>query len=224
MLGAFLVTIFAERGQGQSLVRFSTPDGGVVYGELRGAGEHLVVFAHGGQFAKESWNEQATALLEYGFQTLTIDQRGRGRSRGPVGSETDQSLWYLDVMGAVSYARALGVSTVSVVGASWGGWAAARASTALESGAIDQLVLLAASPIDEPERMQGNKLFIAARDDFMGSGTLRLPGIREQFERAPEPKALVVLDGSAHAQHIFGTEQGPRLFAEIVQFLEQVRR
>ena len=61
------------------------------------------------------------------------------------------------------------------------------------------------SAIEEPERMQGRKLFITSRGDTTGSGTLRLPGIREQYERAPGPKELVVLDGSAHAQFIFET-------------------
>ena len=46
--------------------------------------------------------------------------------------------------------------------------------------------------------MQGRKLFITSRGDTSGSGTLRLPGIRDQYERARGPKELVVLDGSAH--------------------------
>lgn len=54
----------------------------------------------------------------------------------------------------------------------------------------------------------------------MGAGTLRLPGTQDQYHRAPAPKTLVVLDGSAHAQHIFGTGEGPRLRDAIVEFLE----
>ena len=74
-------------------------------------------------------------------------------------------------------------------------------------------------PIEHPERMQGDKLFIVARDDPRGDGTPRLPGIREQYERAPGPKRLVILDGAAHAQHLFATEQGERLMQEILGFL-----
>jgi hypothetical protein len=48
--------------------------------------------------------------------------------------------------------------------------------------------------------VKGRKLFVTTRDDRSGEGTLRLTEIREQFERTPEPKHLVVLDGSAHAQ------------------------
>ena len=91
----------------------------------------------------------------------------------------------------------------------------------LTPGEIDRLVLLAASAIEEPERMKGRKLFITSREDFRGEGELRLPEIRDQFERAPGPKELVILDGWAHAQFIFDTDQGERLMDEILRFLAE---
>jgi hypothetical protein len=63
-------------------------------------------------------------------------------------------------------------------------------------------VLLAHSPIESPERIKARTLFILARDDASAAG-LRLPGIRDQYERTPAPKELIVLDGSAHAQEMF---------------------
>ena len=108
---------------------------------------------------------------------------------------------------------------MSIVGASFGGWAAARAATRLAPGSIDGLILLAHSPVDEPERMHGRKLFITTANDARGDGVSRLPSIRDQYERATEPKKLVILDGSAHAQHVFATDEGERLLAEILQFL-----
>ena len=51
------------------------------------------------------------------------------------------------------------------------------------------------------------------------NGVPRLIAIREQFERAPEPKELVVLEGSAHAQFLFQTDQADRLMREILRFL-----
>ena len=80
-------------------------------------------------------------------------------------------------------------------------------------------MLLAHSPIENPEDIQGRKLFIVTREDYSGTGTLRLPLIREQYERAPTPKELVILDGSAHAQHVFATDQAERLMREIFRFL-----
>jgi len=66
--------------------------------------------------------------------------------------------------------------------------------------------------------MQGRKLFVVARDDANDAGP-RLPRIRRQYERAPGPKELLILEGSAHAQFIFETDQGERLMREIVRFL-----
>jgi hypothetical protein len=61
---------------------------------------------------------------------------------------------------------------------------------------------------------------VLARDDVGGPDVPRLPRIRAFFERAPEPKRLLVLEGSAHAQFLFDTEQGEQLLGEIIAFLQ----
>lgn len=215
------ILVLAGPVAAQELVSFPTDDGGVVYADLYGSGERGVVLAHGGRFTKESWAEQAQALSEAGFLTLAIDFRGRGQSRGGSGATPGGDGAYYDVLAAVRYLHRRGAHGVSVVGASFGGGAAARASVEAAPGEIDRIVLIAHSPIDEPERIKGRKLFITSRDDSSGGGTLRLPSIQDQYERAPEPKELVILDGSAHAQHMFGTDQGPRLLSEILRFLSE---
>jgi hypothetical protein len=43
--------------------------------------------------------------------------------------------------------------------------------------------------------------------------------VQEQFEKAPEPKELLLLDGSAHAQFLFETDQGERLMSKLLDFL-----
>ncbi|MEE8153469.1 MAG: alpha/beta fold hydrolase [Phycisphaerales bacterium] len=199
-------------------ISFPTPDGGVVHADIYGLGDRGVVLAHGGRFNKESWATQAQVLAKAGFRTLAIDFRGRGRSRGgPQATSVDDVRF--DVLAAVRYLHDTGVKTVSVVGASFGGWATAQAAVEATPGEIDRIVLLAASAIEEPERMKGRKLFITTRDDFSGNGVLRLPEIRDQYERALQPKQLVILDGSAHAQYIFETDQAQRLMREILRFL-----
>jgi hypothetical protein len=50
-------------------------------------------------------------------------------------------------------------------------------------------------------------------------GGPRLPGIRAQYLKAPEPKQLIVLDGNAHAQFLFQTDQADRVMDEIFRFL-----
>lgn len=198
-------------------ISFPTQDGGTVYADLYGVGERGVVLAHGGRFNKESWQEQARQLEQAGFRVVAIDFRGRGQSRGGASLPPGDDGVRFDVLAAVRYLRASGAKTVAVIGASFGGGAAAEA--AIEApGAIDRLVLLAHAPIDKPEQIKGRKLFIVTRDDANDAG-LRLPRIREQYAKAPQPKQLLILDGSAHAQFIFATNQGERLMQEILRFL-----
>lgn len=202
------------------LVSFPTQDGGLVYANRYGKGDRGVVLAHGGRFDKESWEKQARVLARAGFRVLAIDFRGRGRSRGGARTHPTDDGARFDVLAAIRYLRKTGAKTVSVVGASFGGGAAAEASVEAAAGEIDRLVLLAHSPIDNPEQMKGRKLFILSRDDFRGDEKIpRLPEIRDQYERAPGPKELVILEGSAHAQLIFETEQGERLMRELLRFL-----
>ena len=218
---AIAALVFVCIGEPQEGVSFATQDGGVVYAHVYGTGDRGVVLAHGGRFTKESWTTQAHALATAGFRVMAIDFRGRGQSRGgPQSTYRDDGVQF-DVLAAVRYLHETGAKTVSVVGASFGGGAAAQAAVEAPPGEIDRIVLLAHSAIDEPERMQGRKLFITSRGDTTGSGTLRLPQIRKQYEQARGPKELVILDGSAHAQFIFETSQGERLMREILRFLSE---
>jgi pimeloyl-ACP methyl ester carboxylesterase len=180
-----------------------------------------VVLAHGGRFNKESWEKQARALEAAGFRVLAIDFRGYGQSRGPGQADLDSAPLKWDVLAAVRYLRKTGVKTVSVVGASMGGAATADASIEAEPGEIDRVVLLAAWTDEPPEKIKGRKLFIVARDDASGDGAFRLPKIRANYEKADEPKKLVILDGSAHAQFLFSTDQADRLMREILGFLSE---
>ena len=166
------------------------------------------MLAHGAVFDKESWHEQATRLARAGLRVLAIDFRGYGDSRpGSLGRAL-----YLDILGAVKYLDEAGCESVSIVGGSMGGGAAAQAAVEAEPGAIDRLVLLAHSAIDDPAAMQGDKLFITAKGDHLAAR-------RRQFDQASEPKKWVVLDGSSHAQHIFKTPQAEELMEHILDWL-----
>lgn len=212
----------SETSKPPILVSFPTQDGGLVYANLYGKGDRGVVLAHGGRFNKESWDKQAPVLVKAGFSVLAIDFRGRGKSRGGPKTRPDDDGARFDVLAAIRYLRKTGAKSVSVVGASFGGGAAAEASVETAPGEIDRLILLAHSPIQKPEQMKGRKLFILSRDDFSGDNKIpRLPKIREQYERAASPKELVILEGSAHAQFIFATDQGGRLMREILRFLSE---
>jgi pimeloyl-ACP methyl ester carboxylesterase len=207
------------------LVSFPTQDGGLIYANLYGKGNRGVVLAHGGRFNKESWEKQAQILVKAGFRVLAIDFRGRGQSRGPGQSDLLSAPLYFDVLAAVHCLRKTGAETVSVVGGSMGGGAAGDAAIEAEAGEIDRLVFLGSTASlagRPPEQVKGRKLFILTRDDFSGDAKIpRLPQIRDDYERSPGPKELVILDGSAHAQYIFETDQGERLMREILRFLSE---
>jgi pimeloyl-ACP methyl ester carboxylesterase len=202
----------------QQAVSFPTDDGGQVCADLYGQGIHAVVLAHGGQFNKESWHGQALPLASAGFQVLAIDFRGFGCSKGPGQEDFFKAPFDKDVLAAVRYLKTHGAKTVSVVGGSFGGAAAGDASIRSAPGEIDGVVFLGASPNLPAEGLKSRTLFIVAREDSEGSSP-RLPGIRAQYERAPQPKQLIVLEGSAHAQFLFQTDQGARVMQEIVRFL-----
>ena len=199
-------------------ISFPTEDGGRVCADLYGQGAHAVVLAHGGRFNKESWREQAQVLGAKGFRVLAIDFRGFGCSNGPGQANFDKAPFENDVIAAVHYLKAHGAKSVSVVGGSFGGAAAGDASIKSPPGEIDRIVFLGAAPNLSAEKLKSRSLFIVAREDRNDSGA-RLPGIRAQYEKAPQPKELIVLDGSAHAQFLFQTDQNTRVMHEIVRFL-----
>lgn len=219
-LATVSTVVFAVAAAAQQHVSFPTQDGGVVFADVYGSGNSGVVLAHGGQFNKESWAKQARTLATAGFRVVAIDFRGYGKSHGPGQSDIYTAPLYLDVLAAIRYLTANGARTVSLVGASLGGWPLGRAMLAARPIQVDRLVFLATSPDIAPEKLTGRKLFIVARDDSNGAGP-RLPGIRAYYEKTPVPKELVVLDGSAHAQFLFQTDQGARVMNLILKFLSE---
>jgi pimeloyl-ACP methyl ester carboxylesterase len=219
LVGRLAVDAWGPAAPAPQRVSLPTADGGSLQADLYGAGARAVVLAHGGRFNKESWIPQARALEAAGFRVLAIDLRGTGQSTGPGLKDPHGPPLHEDVLAAVRYLRSSGAKTVSVVGGSMGGGATADALARARPGEIDRVVLLAASGDAPPEKLTGRKLFILCRDDIQGENTPRLPEIRAYYDRTPQPRKLVVLECSAHAQFIFQTDQAERLMREILGFL-----
>ena len=207
----------------QEHVTFPTQDNGVVHADLYGKkADKAIVLAHGGRFNKESWKKQAGELEKAGFRVLAINFRGYGESKGPGDSDPFSAPLHYDVLAAVRYLRKQGAKTVAIIGGSMGGSAAGDASVDSEAGEIDRLVFLGSTGSnDHPEKMKGRKLFITARDDLGPGDVPRIRKVRENFEKATEPKELIVLEGSAHAQFLFETDQAERVMSEIKRFLSE---
>jgi pimeloyl-ACP methyl ester carboxylesterase len=214
-----LVTIgWTVAAGAQKAVSFAARDGWIIHADQYGAGDHAVVLIHGGRFTKESWRPQAENLVKAGLRVLAIDMRGFGMSKeGPPAKKTGFGS-PLDALAAVRYLRSAGAARVSIVGASMGADAAAGAAIEAGAGEIDRLVLLAGSAEEPPEKLNGRKLFVVTRQDANAAG-LRLPRIQAQYDKAPQPKRLLILEGDAHAQAIFQTDQAARLMDEVRRFL-----
>jgi pimeloyl-ACP methyl ester carboxylesterase len=198
-------------------VSFPSEDGGVVHADLYGRGDRAVVLVHGGRFNKESWAKQALVFADAGLRVAAINLRGYGESRGPGQQDIFTAPLHLDVLAAVRYLRKHGAKTVSLVGGSLGG--GASASAAIQSPSeIHRLVLLGSGIDGNPEQLRTPVLFILAKEDTSGDGP-RLPGIRADYDKVQGPKEWIVLDGSAHAQFLFETDQAGRVMREILRFL-----
>lgn len=212
------VCAFAASAVAQQAVTFSTEDGATIAALQYGSGERAVLLVHGGRFTKESWAKQVPAFRSAGYTVLAIDLRGFGQSKRPGEPYPTDAQLALDVLAAVRYLHAHGARTVSIVGGSMGGTAAGDASIASRPGEIARIVMLGAAPDGPAEKLKSPALFLVARDDTSGD-SLRLPGIRAQYEKAPQPKKLIILEGSAHAQYLFQTDQADRVMTEILQWL-----
>jgi dienelactone hydrolase len=222
LAAALCVALFATHSNAQRLVTFPlstqpSQNPPQLQADLYGQGNRAVILAHGGRFGKESWKPQAQVLANAGFLVLALRFRGDrlnpDGTTGAFGSYPDNAQ---DVLAAVAYLHSIGAKSISPIGGSLGGNADAQSPP----GTFDRIVILAAEGGDAPEKLTGRKLFILARDDRSGDGP-RLPGITRSYEKAKEPKKLVLLEGSAHAQYLFDTDQGPRLLSEILHFLTE---
>jgi|SRR5579859_4109245 len=192
-------------------------DGATLSATVFGQGPRGVVLAHGGRFNKESWEPQARILADHGFRVIAFDFRGVGQSHGPGDSDFFAPNRKYDVLAAARYLRDSGATTVSIVGGSLGGGFAADA--ALDTpGLFDRIVFLSATPGGALESLGGRKLFIMARNDISGDGA-RLPGLMAAYGKTAPPKLLLIVDGSAHAQFLFQSDQSDHVMDEILKFL-----
>ncbi len=192
-------------------VSFKTTDNAQIYADFQFRGSHAFLLAHGAIFNKESWGEFEQRLLKKNYTVLAIDFRGYGKS---TSGDNPRAL-YQDILAGVKFLRSQqSITQVAVLGASMGGAAAAKASVNSDPDAIDQLILLSPAQVYKPEKIKGNLLMIASKDEYLAKAIIAL------FDKAPEPKLLKLIEGNAHAQHIFKTPQAEELTRIIIQFLE----
>jgi pimeloyl-ACP methyl ester carboxylesterase len=219
---AIAFVLLALPAVAQQTITIPLPDGHAsIQADIYGSGPRGMVLAHGGRFGKESWAPQARVLAQKGFTVLAIQYRGDKKNAD--GSTSAQEAYEdnaADVLAAVRYLHSRGMRSVSAIGGSLGGDAVGDADAQANRGEFDRVVFLGSEGGSYPEQLKGRKLYLVARDDTSGDGP-RLPGIKANYAKAPQPKKLIVVNGSAHAQYLFGTDEGPQVLNEIVKFITQ---
>jgi pimeloyl-ACP methyl ester carboxylesterase len=198
----------AFAGQAAQEVGFTARDGVPLRGLYWAGGPHAVVLAHGGVFDKESWSAQAEALVAVGLSALAFDFRGYGDGEPTYGLPGKEN----DVLGAIDYLVERGHERISVVGGSMGAQFAMTASA--HTDRIDRLLLLAPGSEGAGAAIRARStLFVVAANDRLRER------VDLEYAAAPQPKRLEILPGSAHAQHLFATDQAAALTRLIVEFL-----
>lgn len=162
-----------------------------------GGGQRGTVLVHGAIYDAASWRVQARQMAAAGIAVVAVEQA----TVAAVGAAAD-------------YLRAdLDVEAVTLVGASAGGGAVLSALSEDERLA-DQLVLLSATG-DVSKLGDIPKLFIASAGE----------GLAERVEAMADdaPGAAnqaLILEGDAHAQAIFKTEDGDQLLEALITFIQ----
>ena len=164
---------------------------------LWGEGDYGVVLAHGAAYDAASWEEQARRIAEEGMIALAVEDNAPE-----------------NLLAGMEFLKGgRGAEGVALLGASAGGSDVLR--TAGENPGIpDQLILLSATG-DVSGLGEEPKLFVASEGEGI-AGEVR----RMAKEASGDRNEALVLPGDAHAQAIFGTEEGERLMQAILERLQ----
>lgn len=161
-----------------------------------GSGGPGVVLAHGLTFDAASWEELATAISARGGTALAVED-----------ISTDA------IAAAVTYLRdERGHDQVALVGGSAGADAILRLVTE-EEGVADQLVLLSPNRLVDglgPEP----KLFVAGEDEGVADVSSDLAA-----DAPGDDNEVILVPGSAHAQHLLDGDDGDRITTAILDLL-----
>ncbi len=158
----------------------------------------IVVFVPGAVFDKESWYFLARRLQQKGVASLSLD-----------GKTTDA------VLAAIEEVKGKGFRQIVLVGGSMGGSAVLGALEGKADGCVSKAVLLAPAGGSPIGLKQVDKLFIVSKSDRLGIYS----NVKKLYEQSCDPKRFVVVEGAAHAQHLFKTPQKEFLSKLIMDFV-----
>jgi pimeloyl-ACP methyl ester carboxylesterase len=218
-LFVILVLLFAF-GFGEipfDTVRIRSTDGVSLSGRRFDSGPDWVILAHMFPVDQTSWFPFAETLAGRGFTALTFDFRGYGKSEG----KKEVAKIDRDVVGAIRYAKSGGAKRIVLIGASMGGTAALKvAATEPVDGVValsPPMIFMGLSSEEALPRLTIPKLFMVSEKEM----NVSVQSVRRQFQKAPEPKALEILPGSAHGSRMLEEEGGKQAEGLILEFLHR---
>lgn len=203
----------ASAPSGSEAVGFDSADGVHLEGRLFGEGDSAVVLSHMRPSDQTSWFAFADRLADDGYLVLTYDFRGYcpGDDGGCSSGERDISAIWQDVLGAMTFVRSRGATSVSLVGASMGGTASLVA--AAQEGADVRAVITLSAPVSIEglvadaallTRITAAKLFIAGVGDASAAADAET-----LYEQSPPPKgAPQILPADDHGTDLLTGGQG----------------
>ncbi len=173
-----------------------TSNGRSVHGLLWGKGSYGVILSHGAIYDATSWTPLAIDIAKSGIMALALEE-----------VEPD------DILAAHSFLREkYGVKATGLIGASAGG-STALSAMARSPQQWDQLILLSSNG-DVSRIGAAPKLFVASEGEGMAETAQQMAKDSQGCQND-----VLIVKGSAHAQAIFRTPEGPRLTRAILERL-----
>ncbi|MCY0884572.1 MAG: alpha/beta fold hydrolase [Firmicutes bacterium] len=189
-----------------------TEDGGRVAVTVWEGRDPAVILCHGKAFNRESFLPYGAELAAAGRAVAVLDFRGYGSSTaGQAGPDAKE----LDIVAVARWLAAHGHPRPVALGASMGGGAVLRAAARAPEvlGGFITWSTVQVDPALAPAWGALPKLFVVSEREMMHDQTLAM------YTAAAEPKRLVEIPGSRHAQQILAGEEAPRLKAAVAEFL-----
>lgn len=206
-------------------VELTTPDNISLIGDFYAVPDAAaplptVLLLHGVTLNRHEWVNLLPALLEGGFNVLTVDQRGHGESGGDrdlVAATGDVQLWF-DWLREQPTVK---TDAIAAIGSSWG------TVTATAGCAADPrcYTVISMSPGDFPTLTQElfdslsdrSILFIVGRQDTVLFDTKKL------FARTSGEAAMQIYNSGAHGTDFFSSRNSlkPRVITLIITWLNE---
>lgn len=173
-----------------------TSHGRTIHGLLWGKGLYGVVLSHGAIYDAASWASLGPDIAQNNMTALALEE---------VGPD--------DILAAHDFLRdTYGVKAVALIGASAGG-STALSAMARSPKQWDQLILLSSAG-DVAGIGTAPKLFVASEGEGMAETAKQMAK-----DSLGAQNDVLIVKGSAHAQAIFRTSEGPRLKKVILERL-----